>query len=154
MPDAIGNTRKIYDDLLDVHELYAQRIQLIQKYYEQYPVNLADKVQSHTQVDNVRPQLTNIDILLGVSTNPPPWALMRPPTYDPRQPFLSFSRVAPSLGTLEKQASDTERLQAVPCLTPKDALEKSIILGGLAIINKINDMKGYIIGRVGQFLQG
>lgn len=136
------------------HDLYARRIQLIESYYNQYPVSQAERVPAHTAVDNVRPQLTNIDLLLGVSTNPPPWALMRAPDYDPRQPYVSFYRIAPALGTIEQQANATERLQAIECVTAQDTLDKNTILGGLAAINKINDWKGYIIGRVGQFLQG
>jgi hypothetical protein len=149
-----SSIRTVYDDLLDVHDLYARRIQLIESYYKQYPVSQAERIPAHTAVDNVRPQLTNIDILLGVSTNPPPWALMRPPEYDPRQPYVSFYRIAPALGTIEQQANATERLQSVECVTAQDTEDKNTILGGLAAINKINDWKGYIIGRVGQFLQG
>lgn len=150
MADAI--TRYVYDGLEDVHEMYARRIQLIEAYYKQYPISQSERIPSHTSVDNVRPNLTNIDMLLGISTNPPPWALMRAPDYDPRRPFISFSQIAPALGTPEQQTSAIEKLQAVQCETQRDTADKITIINGMGAIKKLDDWKEYIYTHMAQFI--
>lgn len=145
-------------DQLDmtVYSNYALRITLIEQINSQLRMTEASSIPPQLQVVDVYPKLTELDLLLGIVPLSTPWAYFYPPQrfrYTRRNPF-AFFRVGPSFGSLEKQEEDEALLENIVCQSPQDEAEKAIIRNCLKQMGKINDMINYIIGRVGQFLQG
>lgn len=141
---------------LSVYNLYAIRTKMIEQINQQYQLDKASSIPPQTLVMNVMPKLTELDLLLGIVPLHTPWAYFYPPqkySFVRRSPF-AFFRVAPSLGSLEDQEQDAKTLESVPCSSPEELKEKQIIQGCFKQIEQINRWLGYIIGRVGQFLQG
>lgn len=141
---------------LSVYNLYALRTKMIEQINQQYQFDKAASIPPQTLVMNMYPKLTELDLLLGIVPLHTPWAYFYPPqkySFVRRSPF-SFFRVAPSMGTLEEQEQEARILEAVECHTPEEAKEKEIIQGCFKQVEEINRWLGYIIGRVGQFLQG
>lgn len=141
---------------INVYNLYALRTKMIEQINQQLQLDKASSIPPQTYVlDNV-PKLTELDILLGIVPIGTPWAYFYPPKKFEllrRSPF-SFFRVAPAFGSLEKQEEDEEKLDSYECSTPEEEEEKKILGKCLKKIDWINDMMSFIIGRVGQFLQG
>lgn len=145
-------------DKLDIgiYIQYARRTQMIEEINQQYRLFEAAAIPPQTQVLDIYPRLTELDILLGVVPAATPWAYFFPPQkfkYQRRSPF-AFYRVAPTLGTIDKQNDDTTMLEQIICQNDEEETEKTAILSCLKQIEKINDWLSYIVGRVGQFLQG
>lgn len=141
---------------LSIYNLYALRTKMIEQINQEYQLDKAASIPPQTMVMTVMPKLTELDILLGIVPLATPWAYFYPPqkySFVRRSPF-SFFRVAPSMGTLEEQEKDARTLESIPCSTPEEAKEKEVIQGCFKQIEEINRWLGYIIGRVGQFLQG
>lgn len=95
-------------------------------------------------------------MVLGIAHQALPWAYFYPPSSFKglrRNPF-AFFRVGPSFGSLQEQEQDEKRLEEIACKTPKDEAEKATIRSCLKQMSHINSMINYIVGRVGQFLQG
>lgn len=141
---------------LSVYNLYALRTKMIEQINEQYQLDKASSIPPQTMVMNMYPKLTELDLLLGIVPLATPWAYFYPPKkygFVRRSPF-AFFRVAPSLGTLEDQEQDARVLEEVPCFTPEEEKEKGAIKDCFKQIEQINRWLGYIVGRVGQFLQG
>lgn len=141
---------------LSVYNLYALRTKMIEQINQQYQLDKASSIPPQTMVVNVYPKLTELDLLLGVAPLHTPWAYFYPPKkygFVRRSPF-AFFRVAPSLGSLEDQEQEVKILEAVLCTTPEEVKEKELIKGCFQQIDQINRWMGYIVGRVGQFLQG
>lgn len=135
---------------------YARRTEFMEAVQEEYRLTEADTIPPQLQVVDWVPRLSEMDILFGVVPRCAPWAFFYPPKFFDalrRSPF-SFSRMAPSLGSSEKQQEDMEKLAQVKCNTPEEMDEKKAIQGCYEMLDKINDMMGFIVGRVGQFLQG
>jgi len=129
---------------------------MVEEINQQLRLDQASSIPPQTQVINYFPSLTELDILLGVVPLATPWALFFPPKHFEklrRSPF-SFSRVAPSLGSLDDRDRATERLNSVEVDSQGEAKEKEKILACLKEIDKVNSWLKYIIGRIGQFLQG
>lgn len=141
---------------LSVYNLYALRTRMIEQINQQYQLDKASSIPPQTQVMNVVPKLTELDLLLGIVPLHTPWAYFYPPkkyNFVRRSPF-AFFRVAPSLGSLEEQEVMARTLESIPCSTPEEAKEKELIKGCFKQMEQINRWLGHIIGRVGQFLQG
>lgn len=141
---------------ISVYNLYAIRTRMIEQINKQFNIRDAASIPPQISMVDIYPKMTELDLLMGVVALNTPWAYFYPPQKfgDLRRSFLSFSRIVPTLGTLEKHAEDTEFLQSIECSTPDEEKEKQALLGCFAQIGKINDWMGFIIGRVGQFLQG
>jgi hypothetical protein len=141
---------------ISVYRLYAQRTKAIEDTNKQFRLQEASSIPPQTFVVDTLPKLTEIDILLGVVPYHTPWALFFPPKSfnKSRRSSFAFWRVVPSLGTPEEQAEDERNLANTPCSTPEEKEEQQMIAGCFKQINKLNDMLGHIIGRIGQFLQG
>lgn len=58
------------------------------------------------------------------------------------------------MGSLKDQAEEEEKLASIPCESPEEEQEKATIVRCYAQIDKINGWMSFIVGRVGQFLQG
>lgn len=141
---------------LSVYNLYALRTKMIEQINQQYQLDKAASIPPQTLVMNMYPQLTELDLLLGIVPLHTPWAYFYPPqkySFVRRSPF-SFFRVAPSLGSLEEQEEDAKHLEMVECKTPEEEKEREVIKECFKQMEQINRWLGYIIGRVGQFLQG
>lgn len=141
---------------ISVYNLYAIRTRMIEQINSQYQLDKAGSIPPQTIMVNVYPKLTELDLLLGIVPMHTPWAYFYPPKqfrFLRRSPF-AFFRVAPTLGSLEDQARDSHYLESIECNTPEEEREKEAIKGCFKQIEQINRWIGYIIGRVGQFLQG
>lgn len=141
---------------LNVYNLYAIRTKMIEQINQQLQLDQASTIPPQTMVIDSYPKLTEIDVLLGVVPLATPWAYFYPPKkYRAlrRSPF-SFFRVAPSIGSLEQQEESERILDSVLCNEPEQEREREAIKGCFKQMGEINRWMGYIIGRVGQFLQG
>lgn len=141
---------------MSVYNLYAIRTKMIEQINQQIGIDKDSTIPPQTTMVNLYPRLTEIDILLGIVPLFTPWAYFYPPKnfrFQRRSPF-AFSRVAPTLGTLKEQAEDEAILSSIPCHSPEEEEEKAYIASCLKQIDKINGWIGFIVGRVGQFLQG
>ncbi len=141
---------------LSVYNLYAIRTRMIEQINQQYRLDQASTIPPQTLVIDNFPKLTELDILLGIVPLATPWAYFYPPTKFRllrRSPF-AFSRIVPSMGSLEDQEKEEGVLDAIECKTPEEEHEKAAIKNCFKQIGQINQWIGHIIGRVGQFLQG
>lgn len=145
-------------DKLDqsVNWAYASRQRLVEEFNRQIRIDQAASIPPQTQIFDIYPKLTELEILLGVIPYHTPWAYFFPPKKfrNVRRSPFSFYRVAPSLGTLQEQEEIEELIQNLPCRSPEEQQEKEVIQACFKQINKINSWLGFIIGRIGQFLQG
>lgn len=141
---------------ISIYSLYAVRTRMMEQFNREIRMTEAHTIPPQTQMVNILPKLTELDILLGVVPVVTPWAYFYPPKrfrFIRRSPF-AFFRVAPSLGSLQQHAEDEAKIAQVECSSAQEKGEKEAILGCLAQIDKINEWISFIIGRVGQFLQG
>lgn len=141
---------------ISVYNLYAIRTRMMEQFSSQVRISEDRTIPPQTQMVNIFPKLTELDILLGVVPVVTPWAYFYPPKryrFIRRSPF-AFFRVVPSLGSLDQHTKDEAKIQQVECHTVEEKQEKETLLNCLGQIDKINEWIGFIIGRVGQFLQG
>ena len=141
---------------LSVYNLYAIRTKMVEQINQQMQFDKASSIPPQTKVIDSYPKLTELDILLGIVPLNTPWAYFFPPKQFHlirRSPF-AFFRVAPSLGSLEDQEKGEALLDSIDCTSPEELTEKAAIKSCFKQIGQINRWLGYIIGRVGQFLQG
>lgn len=141
---------------LSVYNLYAIRTKMVEQINQQLQLDKASSIPPQTQVMDIYPKLTELDILLGIVPLATPWAYFFPPKqfrFIRRSPF-AFFRVAPSLGSIEDQEKGEALLDSIVCSSPEEQKEKTAIKNCFKQIEQINRWLGYIIGRVGQFLQG
>jgi hypothetical protein len=141
---------------LSVYSNYAMRITLIEQVNSEFRMQEASTIPAQLQMVDIYPRLTEFDLVLGIAHQSLPWAYFYPPNSFKRlrrNPF-AFFRIGPSFGSLEEQQQDEALLEEVECKTPKDEAEKATIRSCLKHMSWINSMITYIIGRVGQFLQG
>lgn len=141
---------------LSVYNLYAIRTKMIEQTNAQYSLDKAGAIPPQTMIVDLYPRLNELDILLGVSAVYTPWAYFYPPLnfrYQRRSSF-AFHRVVPSLGSFKDQEELEEKLASIECKTPDEESEKQAINGCFKVVDKLNGWLGFIIGRVGQFLQG
>lgn len=141
---------------LSAYNSYALRILLTEEINSQLRMREASSIPPQLQVVDISPKLTEIDLVLGVVPLSTPWAYFYPPPKFRnlrRNPF-AFFRVAPSFGSLDKEEEEEEKLNSIICETDEEKEEKAVIRRCLKQMGKINEMINYIIGRIGQFLQG
>ncbi len=141
---------------ISVYVQYAERTQMVEQMQKAYHLAEAEHIPPQTQYVAVQPQPSEMDLLLGVATVSAPWALFLPPKRfrkQRRSPF-TFSRIAPELGSDEEQEALLEQIMSLPLKDPEELKERSLIAKAFDRIEKLNDMLGFIVGRVGQFLQG
>lgn len=141
---------------LSVYNLYAMRTRMIEQINQELRLDQASSIPPQTVMTDIQPKLTELDLLLGIVPLNTPWAFFFPPkkfNLIRRSPF-SFSRVVPSLGSLEEQEEDAKVLDSISCQTPEEEKERVLIKNCFKQLEQINRWMGYIVGRVGQFLQG
>jgi len=141
---------------ISVNYAYANRQQLIEEFNRQIRIDQASSIPPQTHILNIYPKLSELEMLLGIISYHTPWAYFFPPKkfrFLRRSPF-AFHRIAPSLGSLQEQEEIEELLANLPCKSPEEKQEKEVIQACFKQINKINSWLGFIVGRIGQFLQG
>lgn len=141
---------------ISVYSMYAIRITMIEQINNQLRLEEASSIPPQIQLVDIYPKLTELDLLLGIVPLATPWAYFYPPQrYGSirRNPF-SFFRIGPSFGSLEDQAEDEQKLELIETHNPEENSEKQTIRACLKQMSKINEWMAFIIGRVGQFLQG
>lgn len=141
---------------ISVYNAYAIRTRAIEQINAQYRLDQADSIPAQLQMVDLYPKLTELDLLLGVVPMATPWAFFFPPktfSTSRRSPF-SFFRVVPSMGSLKDQEGDFDTLLQTPTSSAEEAKEKEVLTKAFKQMDKINNMLSFIIGRVGQFLQG
>ena len=140
---------------ISVYNLYAMRTMMIEQTNQQFRLDQAASIPPHIQVLDIYPKLTELDILLGIVPLNTPWAYFFPP---PRFRFIRRSpfsyRVIPSLGSYNNQEEEEQKLENISCNTPEEAQEKEALKACFREIGKLNNWLSFIVGRVGQFLQG
>lgn len=141
---------------LSVYSNYALRITLIEEINSQLRMTEAASIPTQVQMVDISPKLTELDLVLGVVPLATPWAYFYPPKRfrDIRRNPFAFFRIGPSFGSLQDQERDEAALEEIACETPQEEAEKATIRACLKKMSWINDMINYIVGRVGQFLQG
>ncbi|MGK5594412.1 MAG: DUF5399 family protein [Parachlamydiaceae bacterium] len=141
---------------MSVHSNYALRIMLTEQINSQLRLTEASSIPPQIQMVDIYPKLSELDLLLGIVPLSTPWAFFYPPQKFEtirRNPF-SFFRIGPSFGSLEHQAEVEARLDSISTTTQEENAEKQVLAGCLKQMSKINEMLAFIIGRIGQFLQG
>jgi len=141
---------------LSVYNLYAIRTKMLEQIDQQLSFKSAASIPPQTQLVDIYPRMTELDILLGIVPLHAPWAYFYPPRKlrDLRRSPFAFYRIIPTLGSDQEQEESESALAAIICETPEEEQEKVAIKNCFKQINKINDWLGFIIGRIGQFLQG
>lgn len=141
---------------ISVYNNYALRITLIEQINSQLRMTEASSIPPQLSIVDIYPRMTELDLVLGIVPMATPWAYFYPPSRfrDTRRNPFAFFRVGPSFGSYEEQEKDERKLDEIECDSEEDEKEKKIVKGCLKQMKKINEMIGYIIGRVGQFLQG
>lgn len=141
---------------LSVYNLYAIRTKMIEQINQEYRLDQASSIPPQTLVMDIYPKLSEIDLLLGIVPVHSAWAYFYPPKnyFAQRRSPFAFFRVAPTMGSLEQQDKDEETLAQTFCSTKEEEEEKKAILSCFKEIKKLNSWLGFIIGRIGQFLQG
>lgn len=141
---------------MSVYNLYAIRTKMIEETMADFRLDKAGAIPPQISILDYSPKMNELDILLGVAAILTPWAYFYPPKnfrYQRRSPF-AFHRVAPTLGTFKDQEELEEKIASIECHSPEEETEKAAITGCLKQVDQINEWLSFIIGRVGQFLQG
>jgi hypothetical protein len=141
---------------IDVYNLYAIRSKMVEQINQQFHLEEAGSIPPQTNMVNATIQLSELELLLGIYSMHTPWAYFFPPKkfYTLRRSPFSFSRIAPTLGTFEEQEEDFQKLQSIECESPDEEKDKATITNCFKEISKLNGWLGFIVGRIGQFLQG
>lgn len=145
-------------DQLDmaVYSNYAMRITLLEQVNSQLRLQEASSIPAQIRMVDIYPRMSEWDLVLGIAHQALPWAYFYPPKSFRglrRNPFTSY-RICPSFGSLQDHAQDEQLLESIPCNTPEDEAQKGIIRACLKQMGNFNYMINYIMGKVGQFLQG
>ncbi|MBS4167301.1 MULTISPECIES: DUF5399 domain-containing protein [unclassified Neochlamydia] len=140
---------------ISVYNLYAIRTRMIEQINQQFQLDQAASIPAQLQVLDIYPKPTELDVLLGIAPLYTPWAYFFPP---PRFRFMRRSpfsyRVIPSFGSFDEQALQEQKLEEILCRTPEEKQEKETLKNCFREIEKLNNWLNFIVGRVGQFLQG
>lgn len=149
-----GMTIDQYD--LSVYNMYAIRTMMNEQINQQLRLREAASIPPQIQIIDIFPRARELDILLGVVAMNNPWAYFQPPKRfrtRRRSPF-SFSRVVPSFGSTLRHDEELELLDSVPCFSNEEEEEKAALKEMIKELKTINNWMGFIVGRMGQFLQG
>lgn len=149
-----GMTIDQYD--LSVFNQYAIRTMMNEQINQQLRLREAASIPPQIQIVDIHPRMSEFEMLLGGVQMYNPWAYFFPPKRfrtSRRSPF-SFSRVVPSFGSVLRHDEELALLDTIPCYTSEEKEEKEAIKEVLKKLKTINNWMGFIVGRMGQFLQG
>ncbi len=139
---------------ISIYDLYAQRQVMVEQINQQFRLQEAQNIPAQTQVLNLNPELTELEILLGIIPYANPWAYFPKPKKNLRRSPFSAFRVASTLGSLADQEALFNYILAIPTESPEVEAEKQAILSCFQQLDVLNEWMGFIFGRKGQFLQG
>lgn len=147
-------------DKLDIgiYIQYARRTQLIDEMNRQMRMQEADTIPPQLQLLNLYPKPNELDILLGVATVTTPWAFFFPPknfSLQRRSPF-TFGQVVPTVNLFasDDEESDEDKLNKISTDSEDEEEEKKVVMKCIQQIKRINSWMSFVVGRMGQFLQG
>lgn len=146
-------------DQLDigVYVLYAKRTQLVEQIQKDYRISESSTIPPQTMIIDLAPKLSELDILLGVVPPYTPFAyFFRPKSFRKRRrsPF-TFSRILPTLADDETTEDDIlDLIDSVEDATEEISKEKKALSNCFNEIKTINGWVKFIVGRMGQFIQG
>lgn len=141
---------------ISVYNLYAIRTRMLEQIQQQLHLEEASSIPPQTHIMITQAQLSEMELLLGITPIHTPWAYFFPPKKfrtARRSPF-SFSRVAASILATEEGTDEYALLQSINCDTPEEEREKGVLTSCFKEISKLNSWLSFIVGRIGQFLQG
>lgn len=145
---------------ISIYIQYARRTQMVEEINQQYRFYEAASIPPQTLLLDVYPKPSELELLLGVVPAHTPWAYFYPPRlfkYQRRSPF-AFHRIVPTFGSTDKDEDEEQKkqhmLEQMICDSQEEEQEKKALLDCFKQIDKINSWLSYIVGRVGQFLQG
>jgi len=154
---AFNNEAVTIDKLnIGVYVQYARRMQFMESVNKQYRIAEAYNIPAQTQIINISPRTSEIEMLMGRSYGGNVWAIFSPPRnyFIQHRPIVSKFRIVPSIGSLQKQDADQAKVAAYSCATRQEEREQQAIGSVFEVVNNICGWIGHIVGRVGQFLQG
>lgn len=140
---------------ISVYNLYAMRTRMIEQINLELRIDRDASIPPQTTVVDIVPKISELDLLLGIVPMHTPWAYFYPPKKFRslrRSPF-TFFRVAPAFGGTDEEEEE-EKLAHVTTNSKDEEEEKEILHNCLKKIDWLNQMMSFIVGRVGQFLQG
>lgn len=148
----------IYELSMKVYSDYAQRTDNIERLNKEIHLQEADAIPGKIRVEMLEGKWPNIDRLLGVSSTCTPWAFFYAPQdwlAQRRSPF-TFGQIAPSLRIYAQEDEETEeeKLEKISVSSKEEEEEKAMIKNCLAQVKKVNSWLSFVVGRMGQFLQG
>ena len=135
---------------------YARRTQYVDEFTRQIRLQEAESIPPQLQVIYLFPRMAEIDILLGVIPVTTPWAFFFPPKNfrNQRRSAFTFSQIVPHVNPFGSDESEEDRLDKIECDSEEEEEEKKVLLTCIKQIKKLNSWLSFIIGRMGQFLQG
>lgn len=144
---------------IDAYLDYAERTTLAEQVSKQFPPGQLSGLSDQVRIDTVTPQLTELDLLLGVVSVTTPWALFLAPDIlygkkrKHRVPF-GVSSLLPSLGSPEECDILQQKLLGVACSTPEEEREKHTLDNYFSTLQKLNIWLNDIFNRIHQFIHG
>jgi len=139
---------------ISIYDLYAKRQVMVEQINQQFRLQQAQEIPPQTQVMNLNPELTQLDILLGIVPLNAPWAYFFAPKSKLRRSPFAAHRVAASMGSIDEQAALFSFIESISSDTEEEEEEKQKLLRFFKQIEILNEWMGFIFGRKGQFLQG
>lgn len=141
---------------LSIYLQYARRTSMIEQATQQYHLEEASSIPAQARILDIYPKLSEIEILMGAGRIQNSWAFFYPPPQFrfQRRSSFGFFRVAPSLGSFEQEEEKERELEEIECENEEEENEKKALKKCFEQIKKINNWVSFIVGRVGQFLQG
>ncbi len=135
---------------------YARRTQYVDEFTRQIRLQEAESIPPQLQVIYLFPRMAEIDLLLGVIPVTTPWAFFFPPKNfrSQRRSAFTFSQIVPLVNPFGAAESEEDRLEKLECSSEEEEEEKKVLMGCIKQIKKLNSWLSFIIGRMGQFLQG
>lgn len=140
---------------IGIHEHYVRQKSLQEQFETQYHVREAAGIHGQIRVISVSPQSSATDLLLGARSVGSRWATFPElEGYYTRNysPFV-FSTVAPGLRLATEEGIE-QRFRTIVCTTPQEQAEKEILHDVAKCIGELREMQEFIVGQLGQFLQG
>lgn len=145
-------------DRLDiaVNYQYARRIEFVEAIQKELHLDRSTAVSDQALVVDLFPKRSEVELLLGLTQTKAPWAYFyAPPGFQAqRQSTFAFFRIAPTMGSLSKQEADAQKVATTAVNSKEEADEQSVLGQFFSSVNDINQMIGFVTGRIGEFLKG
>jgi hypothetical protein len=145
-------------DRLDiaVNFQYARRIEFVEAIQKELHLERSTAVSDQALVVDLFPKRSEVELLLGLTQTRAPWAYFyAPPSFQTqRQSTFAFFRIAPTMGSLAKQEADAKKVATTQVHSKEEVEEQGVLGQFFSSVNDINEMIGFVTGRIGEFLKG